>query len=265
MSKSEKFRYVDHNQPSQTISSALARRATGPPWNASSSWPRPQSRIISSNPPLHAGARTHCRPATAVPVLSSKPAVAPGVPDWARPGSATHTQVPPPMDFHRPSANFDAPIGILGPVRYRLGAGPRRRQLRSRHPAVHDPLGWLQHLVSARRVPLPLEEDVRRHLSGGGDGVRGKDAAQGPAAVGEGCRIRGTDPRRTGGRSRWLLAQRASCHQDGDCNGLHRLAFPARFDFSLPLIYECRRYRSCRIGRSEPGVSGTTGRRSSCA
>jgi hypothetical protein len=32
-------------------------------------------------------------------------AQAPAVPDWARPGSATHTQVAPPPDFHRPSKN----------------------------------------------------------------------------------------------------------------------------------------------------------------
>jgi hypothetical protein len=37
----------------------------------------------------------------------------PAVPDWARPGSATHTQVAPPADFHRPSKNFDVPIGIF--------------------------------------------------------------------------------------------------------------------------------------------------------
>jgi len=37
----------------------------------------------------------------------------PAVPDWARPGSATHTQVAPPPDFHRPSKNFDIPIGIF--------------------------------------------------------------------------------------------------------------------------------------------------------
>jgi len=37
----------------------------------------------------------------------------PPVPDWALPGSATHQQVAPPADFHRPSTNFDAPIGIL--------------------------------------------------------------------------------------------------------------------------------------------------------
>jgi hypothetical protein len=40
-------------------------------------------------------------------------AQAPQVPDWAQPGSATHTQVPPPADFHRPSKNFDTPIGIF--------------------------------------------------------------------------------------------------------------------------------------------------------
>jgi hypothetical protein len=34
-------------------------------------------------------------------------------PAWAQPGSATHTQVAPPPDFHRPSKNFDKPIGIF--------------------------------------------------------------------------------------------------------------------------------------------------------
>src|ERR1035437_10175051 len=38
---------------------------------------------------------------------------APAVPDWALPGSATHRQVPPPADFHRPSRNFDTPIGVF--------------------------------------------------------------------------------------------------------------------------------------------------------
>jgi hypothetical protein len=37
----------------------------------------------------------------------------PAVPAWAQPGSATHTQVAPPADFHRPSKNFDVPIGIF--------------------------------------------------------------------------------------------------------------------------------------------------------
>ncbi len=37
----------------------------------------------------------------------------PQAPDWAQPGSATHTQVAPPADFHRPSTNFSAPIGIF--------------------------------------------------------------------------------------------------------------------------------------------------------
>jgi len=40
-------------------------------------------------------------------------AQAPVVPAWAQPGSATHTQVAPPPDFHRPSKNFDTPIGIF--------------------------------------------------------------------------------------------------------------------------------------------------------
>jgi hypothetical protein len=34
-------------------------------------------------------------------------------PAWAQPGSATHVQVAPPADFHRPSRNFDIPIGIF--------------------------------------------------------------------------------------------------------------------------------------------------------
>jgi hypothetical protein len=37
----------------------------------------------------------------------------PPVPDWALPGSATHKQVPPPADFHRPSRNFNTPIGVF--------------------------------------------------------------------------------------------------------------------------------------------------------
>ena len=34
-------------------------------------------------------------------------------PAWAQPASATHTQVAPPSDFHRPSKNFEVPIGIF--------------------------------------------------------------------------------------------------------------------------------------------------------
>jgi hypothetical protein len=40
-------------------------------------------------------------------------AQAPAVPEWAQPGSATHKQIPPPADFHRPSNNFDTPIGVF--------------------------------------------------------------------------------------------------------------------------------------------------------
>ena len=35
------------------------------------------------------------------------------VPDWAQPGSATHTQVSPPADFHRSARTFNKPIGIF--------------------------------------------------------------------------------------------------------------------------------------------------------
>jgi hypothetical protein len=38
---------------------------------------------------------------------------APQVPDWALPASPTHIQVPPPEGFHRPSRNFDTPIGVF--------------------------------------------------------------------------------------------------------------------------------------------------------
>jgi hypothetical protein len=37
----------------------------------------------------------------------------PVVPDWALPGSATHTQVAPPPDFHRPARTLNTPIGIF--------------------------------------------------------------------------------------------------------------------------------------------------------
>jgi hypothetical protein len=35
------------------------------------------------------------------------------VPAWAQPGSSTHVQVAPPADFHRPSRNFNVPIGVF--------------------------------------------------------------------------------------------------------------------------------------------------------
>jgi hypothetical protein len=38
---------------------------------------------------------------------------APAVPSWSQPGSANHTQVAPPADFHRPTKTFDTPIGIF--------------------------------------------------------------------------------------------------------------------------------------------------------
>jgi hypothetical protein len=37
----------------------------------------------------------------------------PVVPAWAQPGSSNHVQVAPPADFHRPSKNFDTPVGLF--------------------------------------------------------------------------------------------------------------------------------------------------------
>jgi hypothetical protein len=53
--------------------------------------------------------------APAAPPSSSQPAQNPPstAPAWAQPGSATHVQVAPPADFHRPSRNFDTPIGVF--------------------------------------------------------------------------------------------------------------------------------------------------------
>jgi hypothetical protein len=41
------------------------------------------------------------------------PASKPAVPAWAQPGSATHTQVAPPTEFHQPTQTFNVPIGIF--------------------------------------------------------------------------------------------------------------------------------------------------------
>jgi hypothetical protein len=48
---------------------------------------------------------------TQVPAVSSTQN--PALPDWALPASATHTQLSPPSDFHRPSRNFNTSIGIF--------------------------------------------------------------------------------------------------------------------------------------------------------
>jgi hypothetical protein len=50
----------------------------------------------------------------ALTVLSAAPVLAQiQVPDWAQPGSATHQQVAPPADFHRPTVTLDKTIGIF--------------------------------------------------------------------------------------------------------------------------------------------------------
>jgi hypothetical protein len=54
--------------------------------------------------------------AATVAVLAQNPAngsQTPQAPDWAQPGSATHQQVAPPPDFHRPATTFNTPIGIF--------------------------------------------------------------------------------------------------------------------------------------------------------
>ena len=51
--------------------------------------------------------------ATMCSLAAAARAQTPAVPDWAQPGSPTHVQVPPPADFHRPSRNFDTPLGIF--------------------------------------------------------------------------------------------------------------------------------------------------------
>jgi hypothetical protein len=44
---------------------------------------------------------------------ATPPASSPAVPEWAQPGSATHKQVAPPLDFHRPPTTINTPIGIF--------------------------------------------------------------------------------------------------------------------------------------------------------
>ncbi|HEX9784416.1 MAG TPA: hypothetical protein VGA56_17025 [Opitutaceae bacterium] len=58
-----------------------------------------------------------CLPPLLALMLCSAPqlfgAQKPEVPDWALPGSPTHTQVPPPRDFHRQTKTVNTPIGIF--------------------------------------------------------------------------------------------------------------------------------------------------------
>ena len=46
-------------------------------------------------------------------LLHAQATAPPATPAWAQPGSATHKQVAPPSDFHRPSTNFNTPIGVF--------------------------------------------------------------------------------------------------------------------------------------------------------
>jgi hypothetical protein len=51
----------------------------------------------------------------AAPILlcAQTTSATPVVPAWAQPGSSNYVQVAPPADFHRPSRNFDTPIGVF--------------------------------------------------------------------------------------------------------------------------------------------------------
>ena len=53
---------------------------------------------------LSSSALAQTAPSSAVPAN-------PAVPEWAQPGTATHTQVAPPADFHRPATTTLTPIG----------------------------------------------------------------------------------------------------------------------------------------------------------
>ena len=57
------------------------------------------------------------RPALSALLLCLAPlllrAQAPVAPAWAQPGTPGHKQVPPPVDFHRPTVNFAGPIGLF--------------------------------------------------------------------------------------------------------------------------------------------------------
>jgi hypothetical protein len=50
---------------------------------------------------------------SAAVTLQAQAPATPTVPDWAQPGSATHKQVAPPLDFHRPATTSNSPIGIF--------------------------------------------------------------------------------------------------------------------------------------------------------
>jgi hypothetical protein len=52
-----------------------------------------------------------CTPAWAQSLVPPPPPPGFEVPDWALPQSATHTQVPPPADFHRASVTFNTAVG----------------------------------------------------------------------------------------------------------------------------------------------------------
>ena len=68
-------------------------------------------------------------------------AQAPNVPDWAQPGSATHTQVPPPAGFHRATLTQNVPVGFFegqSDIGAALVAGNSSYDPRSKQYTIHS-------------------------------------------------------------------------------------------------------------------------------
>jgi hypothetical protein len=87
------------------------------------------SLLLTASHPLRAQASNP--PAPAAPVA----------PAWAQPGSATHVQAAPPEDFHRPSRNFDSPIGIFegqSDIGSALVAGSASHDPSTGHYTIHS-------------------------------------------------------------------------------------------------------------------------------
>ena len=92
----------------------------------------------------------------------------PVVPDWALPGSATHTQVAPPPDFHRPSKNFDTPIGIFegqSDIGSALVPGSASYDAATKQYTINS--AGYNIWYTRDEFRYPLEEDVRRRFARG--------------------------------------------------------------------------------------------------
>ena len=68
--------------------------------------PEPAAVSVSPEP-----AALSVSPAFGQALIPPPPPPGSNVPDWALPQSPTHTQVAPPLDFHRPPRTFDHAVG----------------------------------------------------------------------------------------------------------------------------------------------------------